>query len=109
MATSDQLAALLERAAERLLLEGFPVVARALGRASLTIAYGDSWWDGHDDYFYDVRLTLAAPQEQYETLAAAGSYIWDLVRKSFGESLVVFDGKKCILDDLSLVPVDATR
>ena len=41
--------------------EGSEAAADAVLASQLAIEYLDSWSDGHDDYFYDVALTLTVP------------------------------------------------
>ncbi len=36
--------------------------------ASLILEYGDTWWDGHDDYIYDVKLTIMSSAEAISLL-----------------------------------------
>ena len=43
--------------------EGSEAAADAVLASQLAIEYLDSWSDGHDDYFYDVALTLTVPPQ----------------------------------------------
>lgn len=99
--------ALLQRAADDLRSHGHHEVARALLRSSATIKQVDSWWDGHDDYIYDVHLTIAAPANCHQVLAQADQAVCALVRSSLARSLSFFDGRRYDLVELSLAPVEA--
>ncbi len=64
---------LLTDAAARLGASGDPAAAEAmLSFSELTLHYGTSWSDGHDDYFYDVELKLVTDPAGVPPLAAAG-------------------------------------
>ena len=56
-------AGLIAVAAARMREEGLDSAADALLASHLVVGYGDSWWDGHDDYFYDIHLTLTVPPD----------------------------------------------
>ena len=61
-ATAGQLGSqdlLLADVAATLMLDGHQALASALiSSAEMSVAYGDSWWDGFDDYIYEVHVTV---------------------------------------------------
>ncbi|MFC7597531.1 hypothetical protein ACFQU3_19605 [Terrabacter sp. GCM10028922] len=68
----DSQDSLLADVAARLRRDGQEALASALiGSADMSIAYGDSWWDGFDDYIYEVHVTVIVdPRVQSEMQAA---------------------------------------
>jgi len=95
---------LLATAAKRLRAEGFEAAADGVLAVELTLEYGDSWWDGHDDYIYDVELTLIAPPDVEPKLAAA----YDALATVLGSLVSAFpdesgDLRKGTLERLTVV------
>jgi hypothetical protein len=81
MPLGDRLAA---EFAARLVLSGHDEAAALLREsAEVELMYGDSWWDGLDDYVYDVHVTIVVPTEAESTLHAARS----AVRKAIAETV----------------------
>jgi hypothetical protein len=75
----------LTDAAARLGASGDPAAAEALLTFSeLTLRYGSSWWDGHDDYIYDVELALVTDPAGTPPLAEAGQAVPGAFAKAVG-------------------------
>src|SRR5688572_10902235 len=62
----------LVHAAAVLSAAGDAEAAEALISSSvLAVQFGHSWWDGHDDYVYDVELTLTAHADAGRALSSS--------------------------------------
>lgn len=76
---------ILVRAAARLIGQSHPEAAEALlTRVELIVTYGSSWWDGHDDYIYDIEINCRADPSAVPALAI------DSVVKAFGKVVHMF-------------------
>ena len=74
-------------AAARLIRAGHVRAAEAvLTSTVLTLAYGDSWRDGHDDYIYDVRVTVVSAPDVIPVLAEIGAAL----PSAFAQAVHVF-------------------
>ncbi len=63
----------LAHVAASLIASGDVEAGETLLRSSeITLRYGTSWWDGHDDYFYDVHVTITTDRAGVPALAALG-------------------------------------
>ena len=89
MATEDLdwLDSIVADAAVHLIRAGHARAAEAvLTSSEVTLQYGDSWWDGHDDYIHDVKLTIVSDPDVIPVLAAIGKEL----PSAFGEAVHVF-------------------
>ena len=61
------------------------VAETILTNSALSVRYGDSWWDGYDDYIYDVELTLTTNPDRAPDVAGAPG-----LRAAFGAAVHTF-------------------
>lgn len=95
---------LLTDAAARLAASGDLASAEALLTYSeLTLRYTDSWWDGYDDYIYDVELAVVTDPAGVAPLAAAGQ----AVPAAFAKAVSIFLDEAGVMRRGDLVAFEA--
>lgn len=78
---------ILTEAATNLIVGGDVEAGETLLQSSeITLRYGTSWWDGHDDYLYDVHVTITTDPPGVPVLAAAGQRL----QAAFGRAVHTF-------------------
>lgn len=79
--------AILIDAAAKLIVNGDVEAGETLLTSSeITLRYGTSWWDGHDDYLYDVHITITTDPAGVPVLAAVG----ERLPAAFGGAVTTF-------------------
>lgn len=77
---------LLTEAAGALLAVNEDDAANALIASDLAVQFGTSWWDGHDDYIYDVMIVISTPADAEHHLRVAEGAL----RRALGAAVAHF-------------------